>query len=115
MILHLTQDKLEWQEINHHEEFSRLETVMAVFQAEVFYYKNDEITVRSTIKIIEHSDRSNNFEVLTNSYAHVHPELVRMEFADGKKLGEFETLEESKFAAQTQFNHPHHIKYSHPH
>ena len=78
-----------------------------------FYYKNDDITVRSTIKIIEHSNREYNFEVLTHSYAHVHPGLVRMEFGDGKQLGEYKTQEEAKFAAQMHFNHHHHIKYHH--
>jgi hypothetical protein len=113
MIIHLTKDQLEWVEIQHHEELSHGESVESVIQAEVFYYKNDDITVRSTIKIIEHSDREYNFEVLTHSYAHVHPGLVRMEFGDGKNLGEYKTQEEAKFAAQVHFNHHHHIKYHH--
>lgn len=114
MILHLTKDTLEWQEI-HHEQFARLDTIMSVFQAEVFYYNNDQITVRSTIKIIEHSNRNKNFELVTNSYSHVHPELIRLEFTDGKQLGEYETLDEAKFAAQTHFNHHNHVKYNHSH
>lgn len=113
MILHLTKDSLEWSELQHHEDFARLDTVVSILQAEVFYYKNDEITIRATFKIVEHNHRADNFEVLTNSYAHIHPELIRMEFTDGKKLGDFNNLEEAKDAAQSYFNHHHHTKFHH--
>lgn len=111
MIIHLTKDKLEWAEVQHHEDFARLDTVLSVLQTEVFYYKNDEVTIRATIKIIEHSDREQPFEVLSNSYAHVHPEMIRMELSDSKKLGNFVNLEEAKDAAQVYFNHHHHTKF----
>lgn len=115
MILHLTKNQLEWEEINHYQEFSKLDTVLSILQAEIFYYKNDEITVRSTIKIIEHSKLQQPFKVHIDSYSHVHPDLVRMEFSDRKQIGEFDTLDEAKFAAQNHFNHHHHVNYQHSH
>lgn len=115
MILHLTKENLEWIEIQHHDDFVRLDSIVSILQAEVFYYKNDDITIRATIKIIEHARHDNKFEVLTNSYAHVHPDMIRLEFKDGHKLGDFATLEEAKDVAQMHFNHHHHTKYQHHH
>lgn len=110
MIIHLTKNQLEWTEIQNHEDFARLDSIVAVHQAEVFYYKNDDVTIRATMKIIEHSRHENRFEVLTNSYAHVHPDMVRLEFKDGHKIGDFDNFESAKEAAQLYFNHHHHTK-----
>ena len=114
MILHLTKDELEWQSINHHEEFHGSDSVVTMLQAEFFYYKNDDITIRSTVNIIEHNNNYKNFEVYIHSYTHIHPHGISMEFADRKQLGEFETLEKAKHEAQIHINH-HRINRGHLH
>jgi hypothetical protein len=50
-------------------------------------------------KLLNIATELKTLKFLTNSYAHVHPNLIRMEFTDGKQLGEYETIEEAKFAA----------------
>lgn len=107
MILQMTKEQLIWEETQHHEDFVRLDDVMSVLYTELFYYKNDDVTIHATMQILEHSNRDNNFELLTNSYTHAHPELIRLEFRDSHKIGDYKNLEEAKDAAQVYFNHHH--------
>lgn len=111
MILQITKDQLKWED-SHHQDFARLEDVQSIVQAELFNYNNDQISVKSTLKIVEHSNRDNNFELISDNYSHVHPELIRLEFKDVHKIGDYATIEEAKDAAQVYFNHHHHTKFN---
>lgn len=111
MQLHIAKDFLEWHEINHHENPSHPHEIVMVLQAETLYYKNEDITVRATIRILEHSNREKPFEVLSHAYAHVHQgEHQQIEYTGKDELGEFATLEEAKTVAEAHFHEHHHVR-----
>lgn len=116
MILHTAEDPLQWEEVSHHVLDRVNSKVARVLQAEIFYYKNDEISVRATMKLQELNigDKS-SFALNITNYAHVHPDILRLEFTETKHIGDYETLGEAKEAAQIYFNHHHHTKYHHSH
>lgn len=111
MQLHLAKNFLEWHEINHHDNPEHPHEIIMVIQAETLYYKNEDITVRATIRILEHSNRERPFEVLSHSYAHVHQgQHQQIEYSGKDEIGEFATLEEAKKAAEAHFNNHHHVR-----
>ena len=115
MLLHTVKDELTWEEVTHHV-LNRVNTQVAnVLHAEILYFKNDEVSLRSTIKIQELVNAENSFSLSISNYAHVSPDILRLEFNESKHIGDYATLEEAKIAAQTYYNHHHHAKYHHSH
>ena len=115
MILHTAEESLHWEEVSHHV-LNRVNLgVVKILQAEIFYYKNEELSVRATLKLQELNSGEKPFGLNITSYAHVHPDVLRLEFSETKHIGDYQTLEEAKEAAQIYFNHHHHTKYHHPH
>lgn len=111
MILHLTTSNLEWTEAQSHSEFV-LNKIDSILKSEAFYYKSKEVSLHVQFEIVEHNDREDKFEVLLNNYAHVNPDVIRVEFSATNKLGYFDSLEEAKNVAQAYFNHHYHTKFS---
>jgi hypothetical protein len=50
MIIHAAKDELIWEEVNHHVLNRVTAEVANMFHAEALYYKNDDLSVRSTFK-----------------------------------------------------------------
>jgi hypothetical protein len=112
MQLHLAKDFLEWHEINHHENPAHPHEIIMVLQAEMLYYKNEDITIRATLRIAEHSNHEKAFEVMTHSYAHVHQgQSQQVEFSNKDVLGEYSTLEEAQQAAAQHFVAHHQVRH----
>ena len=113
MQLHLAKDFLEWHEINRHENPTHPHEIVQVVQAEMLYYKNEDITVRVTFRIIERSNRDGQpFEVVRHSYAHVHQgHGQQVEFTNNVTVGEFKTLEDAQAAAVRYFAEHHKVKH----
>ena len=115
MVLHTATDVLKWEEVSHHVLNRVGLNVLQILQAEIFYYKNEEILVRATLKLQELNSGDKPWGLNITSYTHVQPDVLRLEFTETKHIGDYETLEEAKSAALTYFNHHHNSKYHHPH
>lgn len=115
MVLHTAKDILKWEEVSHHV-LNRVNlNVTKILQAEIFYYKNEEISIRATLKLQELNNGDKPFGLNITSYAHVQPDVLRLEFTETKHIGDYETLEEAMSAAQIYYNRHHNSKYHHQH
>ena len=115
MSIHTVIDQLKWEELTHHV-LNRVNTqVVQVLCAEILAYKNEAVTLRSTIKIQELLEAELPFNLSISSYAHLNPDLLRLEFNEAKHIGDYATLAAAQMAAQTYYNHHHHPQYHHAH
>lgn len=115
MIVHTAKDELTWEEVNHHV-LGRVNTeVVNMLHAELFFYKNDDLSIRSTFKVQENKTGTKPFGLNLVSYSHIGPDLLRLEFTETRHIGDYETLEEAKQAAHYYFYKHLHPKHSHHH
>lgn len=112
MSIHKASSELHWEQISHHV-LNRVNLeVLSLHQAEIFDYKNEDVVIRSIIRIHEHRDIKSPFSVSLLSYTHMQPHVIRLEFQEEKQLGEFESLAEAKESAELYF-FKHHYRHNH--
>lgn len=116
MILHTaTKSELVWEEISHHVLNRITSEITNILQSEIFYYKNDEVSVRATFKLQEMKSGERPFNLNLVSYTHISPDVLRLEFTETKHLADYATLEEAQIGAQNYFNSHYHPKQHHHH
>lgn len=115
MIVHAVKDELVWEEVNHHVLNRVTAEIVNMLHAEVFYYKNDDLSVRATFKLQELKEGTKPYGLNLICYTHVGPDLLRLEFNENKHIGDYETLAEAKEAAHHYFYKHLHPKHSHHH
>jgi hypothetical protein len=114
MLINVTTTELKWDDLAHHNSglASRISFVN-IYASDVYHYKNDDITVHISFKIVEHENLEKNFEVTYEKYIHVTPTKIKFEVNEHEVLGSFAALDEAKEAAQNYFNHHHYVKGHH--
>ncbi|AUR51555.1 hypothetical protein [Aquella oligotrophica] len=115
MIVHVAKDELIWEEVNHHVLNRVTAEVVNMFHAEALYYKNDDLSVRSTFKLQEKKEGDKPYSVNLVSYTHVGPDLMRLEFTETRHIGDYGSIEEAKEAVHHYFYKHLHPKHSHHH
>lgn len=113
MLVNATINELHWSDSPHSVHFSGRASFINSYHAEVYHYKNEDVTVLVSFKILEHENLEKNFEVVYDAYTHITPVKIKLELHNHVIIGSFETLDEAKDAAQNYFNHHHYLKGHH--